>query len=448
MNDPFLAIRQAVRQLIDAEWENLRAGIHRPGSHRSEVLRRREERMNELRGLLAQALQPGIDAGFSGETVEERLSAVGKTVEGVTHWDRMLTGEPGGMAYLDPDRPVEWHEVDSLDDQADERLAELATRAQSALDGLQNLAIAATAKRRDPTPEAVKQVYALSGNRCAFPGCDVPLVDPTTGGVRGELTHIAGVTPGGPRYDPSQTDEERQGKENLILLCQYHHSVIDAGPYTAEDIRRMKAARETFPREELAPADELIRALLQKMGATINHGSIILPQGMTGGQVAHTIINLSPQAASESLPRHDQLVIRTHDFSAKFMAYDGYGTARPSKLTGATWVEYWVQVDLYNARLVGTGLMDIFLVFSRYGVALLREIPGRHTGQEQVGEPSPCLVTCMNLPSNKWSSETFRGVLRDQKFVAVLGCDEIYLAATTVDGLTYRIPLGKGISEA
>src|SRR5215217_4245430 len=31
MNDPFLAIRRAVRQLIDAEWESLRAGIHRCG---------------------------------------------------------------------------------------------------------------------------------------------------------------------------------------------------------------------------------------------------------------------------------------------------------------------------------------------------------------------------------------------------------------------------------
>src|SRR5262249_37644801 len=122
MSDPFVAIHQAVVQHIEAEWKNLRDGIHRPGSRRSEALRRREERMNELRALLGRALQFGIDAGFRGETVEERLSAVGKAAEGVTHWDRMLTREPRGVAYLDPDKPAEWQEVDSLDDQAEERL--------------------------------------------------------------------------------------------------------------------------------------------------------------------------------------------------------------------------------------------------------------------------------------------------------------------------------------
>jgi hypothetical protein len=448
MSDPFLAILQAVEQLIDAEWENLRAGIHRPGSRRSEVLRRREERMNKLRTLLGQALRPGIDAGFRGETVEERLSAVGRAAEGVTYWDRLLTRAPGGVAYLDPDKPTEWHGVDSIDDQAEERLAELATRAQITLDGLQNLAIAAAQQRREPTPEAVKQVYALSGNRCAFPECHVPLVDPATGGVQGELSHIKGVTPGEPRYDLSQTDEERQGKENLILLCQYHHSVIDRGPYTPEELRRMKLAREISPREELAPADELIRALLQKLGATINHGSIILPQGMTGGQVAHTIINLSPQARSVSLPHHDQIVFRFHDFSARFMGQDSYGGACPAKLVNAKWVEYSVKLDIYNVRLTPTGLMDIYVVFSRGGKELLRHVPGKYTGEMLGARPYCPSVTCMSLPSNQWASEIFCGALRNEQFAVAIGCDEIALVATTVEGIAYSFPLGTGISEA
>ncbi len=32
---------------------------------------------------------------------------------------------------------------------------------------------------------------------------------------------------GGPRYDPNQTDDERHSFENLILLCSFHHDVVD-----------------------------------------------------------------------------------------------------------------------------------------------------------------------------------------------------------------------------
>jgi hypothetical protein len=266
--------------------------------------------------------------------------------------------------------------------------------------------------------------------------------------VYGELTHINAVTPAGPRYDASQTDEERQGNENLILLCAEHHSAIDAGSYTAEDLRGMKLAREGFTQEVLAPADELIRALIQKMGATINHGSIIIPQGMTGGQAAHTIINVSPQAVAATVPQQDQIVFRFHDFSARFMGQDSYGSGCPAKVADAKWAEYWVKVDIYNARLTPTGLMDIYVVFSRDGKELLRHVPGRHTGEMRARQPYCPRVTCMSLPNNQWTSESFRGTLWNEQFAAAVGCDEIALIATTVDGIPYRFRLGAGISES
>ena len=43
----------------------------------------------------------------------------------------------------------------------------------------------------------------------------------------GEICHIRAKSPGGPRYDSSQTDVERDGFHNLILLCSTHHKLID-----------------------------------------------------------------------------------------------------------------------------------------------------------------------------------------------------------------------------
>src|SRR5262249_13399126 len=161
-------------------------------ARQADVIRQRDERMGALRGLLAQALQPGIDAGFQGETVEARLSEVGRAAEAIMQWDRtMPRRESGAVGYLAPGQPTEWPQVDSPDDQAEEHLADLATRATTALQGIQNLAIAAKPKLQAPSTAEVKEVYALSGNRCAFPGCDVRVVDPANRRVLCDLSHIS-----------------------------------------------------------------------------------------------------------------------------------------------------------------------------------------------------------------------------------------------------------------
>lgn len=61
-------------------------------------------------------------------------------------------------------------------------------------------------------PPVVKRVFARSGNRCAFPGCTMPLVGGET--ALGEICHIAAASAQGPRYDAAHTDEQRNGIGN------------------------------------------------------------------------------------------------------------------------------------------------------------------------------------------------------------------------------------------
>lgn len=79
-----------------------------------------------------------------------------------------------------------------------------------------------------PYSEAtLKRLFALSGNVCAFPGCDAPIVDTEHGVVTGEICHIKARSPHGPRYDPDQTPTERDGYENLMLMCGAHNKIVD-----------------------------------------------------------------------------------------------------------------------------------------------------------------------------------------------------------------------------
>jgi len=77
------------------------------------------------------------------------------------------------------------------------------------------------------TDLTLKKLFALSGNVCAFPRCTAPIFDTEHGVVTGEICHIRGQSPEGPRYDPQKSATERDGYENLMLMCGAHNKIVD-----------------------------------------------------------------------------------------------------------------------------------------------------------------------------------------------------------------------------
>ena len=75
--------------------------------------------------------------------------------------------------------------------------------------------------------KTVKILFALSNNICAFPGCNSPISE-NSEIITGDICHIKAKSPGGPRFDSEQSDNERNSFENLILLCKRHHKIIDS----------------------------------------------------------------------------------------------------------------------------------------------------------------------------------------------------------------------------
>ena len=103
-------------------------------------------------------------------------------------------------------------------------------------------------KRLEPKPNTIKNLFAKSGNMCAFPGCHNAIVN-SHGVVVGEICHIVAAEKGGKRFINNEewTNEKRRSIENLILLCPEHHKEIDAdeNTYTIEVLQEYKKQHET-----------------------------------------------------------------------------------------------------------------------------------------------------------------------------------------------------------
>lgn len=99
-------------------------------------------------------------------------------------------------------------------------------------------------KRLNPVRKVRRRLFALSSNRCAFPGCPHHVIN-TEGQLLAEICHIEAANVEGERFNPKQTNEERRAFENLILMCGTHHTETnDVNHYTVELMKEMKRAHE------------------------------------------------------------------------------------------------------------------------------------------------------------------------------------------------------------
>ena len=101
-----------------------------------------------------------------------------------------------------------------------------------------------------------KILWGLSGNRCAFPGCNQLLhlsVGESGSSLIGEECHIEAQSGNGPRFNSKLSERQINDYRNLILLCPTHHKIVDDNPeeYPVETLIKMKAAHEARVRTAL-----------------------------------------------------------------------------------------------------------------------------------------------------------------------------------------------------
>ena len=136
---------------------------------------------------------------------------------------------------------------------------------------------------RDDFPEKVRRTAALrTGHRCSICRAHTSGPQSREDGVLnvGEAAHISAASPGGPRFDPALSSEQRTGVSNAIWLCRNCAKLID------NDVAR-------FPRELLT--------ILKKRAEADAFTELGKPQ-VIAGEIEHaSAISEIKQAVKEAI---------------------------------------------------------------------------------------------------------------------------------------------------
>ena len=99
-------------------------------------------------------------------------------------------------------------------------------------------------KRLAPTYDTLRQLYTLSGNQCAFPGCFNMMFD-MNGNFVGQVCHIEAASEGGERFNPHMTNDQRRHYDNLLLLCySCHIETNNVHKYPVNVMKKIKQDHE------------------------------------------------------------------------------------------------------------------------------------------------------------------------------------------------------------
>ena len=143
----------------------------------------------------------------------------------------------------------------------------------------------------------LKKLYALSGNQCACPECENPLIAPETdqsdAAVVNHICHIYARSDSGPRSKPGLTKEQRDSDDNLILLCAHHHAIVDKQPetYTAETLKQWKREHEAKVKDRMHSNPIPVDFLSKIIEKDINRLRKRLPFGDSDG--IDTVLSLA-----------------------------------------------------------------------------------------------------------------------------------------------------------
>jgi hypothetical protein len=110
-----------------------------------------------------------------------------------------------------------------------------------------------TMSDRDGFPEKVKRIVAQrAAYFCSRPECRNltigPHSDPEKALSDGVAAHICAASPGGPRFDPTQTEDERRSVDNAIWLCHSCSDLVDKDEqaFPKEVLREWKSLHAKF----------------------------------------------------------------------------------------------------------------------------------------------------------------------------------------------------------
>lgn len=126
-----------------------------------------------------------------------------------------------------------------------------------------------TNKARQYKPSTVRRLDTLSGNQCAAPDCTRALIARDNESITSKICHIEAASENGPRFNSSMTDDERRHFDNLVLLCDECHTIIDnmenEKEYPVELLKEWKLNHESKRLTALNSNTSLLRTAINQI---------------------------------------------------------------------------------------------------------------------------------------------------------------------------------------
>jgi hypothetical protein len=175
---------------------------------------------------------------------------------------------------------------------------------------------------RDEFSKGVRErAAARVGQRCSNPNCQKltsgPAVDPARSIRIGEAAHIAGASPGGPRFDPTQSAEQRTSIDNAIWLCAACATLIDRDSerFSAALLRQWRDWAEGFAAKAIAAGSEFRAISANEVRQELTVAEVVVIKYLEEEFGCHVETNLRVQT-NEGWLQLDGAVVRGEDLIA------------------------------------------------------------------------------------------------------------------------------------
>lgn len=173
-------------------------------------------------------------------------------------------------------------------------------------------------KARQYKPVTVRRLDTLSGNECAEPSCTKKLIAEDGHSIISKICHIEAASVEGPRYNKNSNDDYRRSFENLILLCDEHHTIIDnkinENLYPVSLLKKWKTDHEA----------KILKLISQTNVLAQNPSVLNIVIGFIGKNIFENFPSTEPQYAPDTSDKiaHNN-VIRYKPIIEEYAVYQG-----------------------------------------------------------------------------------------------------------------------------
>ena len=163
-----------------------------------------------------------------------------------------------------------------------------------------------TEKARQYRQSHRRRLDTLSMNQCSAPDCVRFLIARDHETIVSKICHIEAASNKGPRFNPDMSDDDRRHFNNLILLCDECHSIIDnmdnEAKYPKELLQEWKAAHESKGALSFNAKEDLLKLAINAIS------SAELEDEISDSNVVSEVFSIENKIEFNSIIRNKTLI--------------------------------------------------------------------------------------------------------------------------------------------